>query len=186
MWTGAVLAVIFLPPLVSLVYDLCRRPRDTLWRQHIRAALRRCGMQFSHAVLMLVFLPYEAWFSMDAILRSLWRTLVSHRRLLEWRASALARQAAGAAPGAPCGSRRCWRCSSAARCWAGVPPACRRRRCSCWRGWWRRRWPTGSAARSRASTRSCRRAASFLHKLARRTWAYFERFVGPEQLAAAR
>jgi hypothetical protein len=180
MWTGAVLAVIFLPPLVSLVYDLCRRPRDTLWRQHIRASLRRCGMQFSHAMLMLVFLPYEAWFSMDAILRSLWRTLVSHRRMLEWRASALARQAAGAASTwRTMWSRRCWRCSSAARCWAGVPPACRRPRCSCWRGWWRRRWPTGSAARSRAT----RAAVAEQHAscmLARRTWAYFERFVGPE------
>ncbi|MHA4869048.1 GH36-type glycosyl hydrolase domain-containing protein [Duganella sp. PWIR1] len=182
MWTGAVLAVIFLPPLVSLVYDLCRRPRDTLWSQHVRASLRRGGLHFSHAILMLVFLPYEAWFSMDAILRSLWRSLVSHRHLLEWRASALARQADGAAStwrtmwispvlalfvgGALLG----WRPGS-------LPPA----------ALFLLAWLVAPAVADWISRPIARKDAqltpdqhTFLHNLARRTWAYFDHFVGPE------
>ena len=32
-------------------------------------------------------LPYEAFFSLDAIVRTAWRLLITHRRLLEWNPS---------------------------------------------------------------------------------------------------
>jgi cellobiose phosphorylase len=182
MWTGAVLTVIFLPPLVSMVYDLCRRPRDTLWSQHIRASLRRSGLHFSHAILMLAFLPYEAYFSVDAILRSLWRSFVSHRKLLEWRASTLARQADGTVSTwrtmwfAPVlslfvgGALLGWHPSS-------LPPA----------SLFLLAWLVAPAIADWISRPIERKAAQlsteqtlFLNKLARRTWAYFERFVGQE------
>ncbi|MRW88115.1 cyclic beta 1-2 glucan synthetase [Pseudoduganella sp. FT26W] len=182
LWTGAVLTVIFLPPLVSVVYDLCRRPRDTLWGQHIRASVRRGGLQFSHAILMLAFLPYEAYFSMDAILRSLWRSLVSHRKLLEWRASALARQADGTVSTwrtmwfAPVlalfigGALLGWRPGS-------LPAA----------ALFLLAWLVSPAIADWISRPIERKHAQltpdqhqFLNKLARRTWAYFERFVGQE------
>ena len=182
LWTGAVLTVIFLPPLVSMLYDVCRRPQDTLWSQHIRASIRRAGMQFSHAILMLAFLPYEAWFSMDAILRSLWRSFVSHRRMLEWRASALARQADG--------SINTWRTMWIAPVlalfiggwllgWrpASLPPA----------ALFLLAWLVSPAIADWISRPIERKSAQlspeqhrFLNKLARRTWAYFDRFVGPE------
>ncbi|TFW17757.1 cyclic beta 1-2 glucan synthetase, partial [Duganella callida] len=182
VWTGFVLAVIFLPPLVSMVYDLVHRPQDTLWSQHIRASLRRSGLHFSHAILMLVFLPYEAYFSMDAILRSTWRLTISHRRLLEWRASALSRQAAGAASTwrtmwfAPVlalfvgGWLLGWRPAS-------LPPA----------ALFLLAWLVAPAVADWISRPIARKSAQlshdqlqFLHKLSRRTWAYFERFVSPE------
>ena len=64
----------------------------------------------------LAFLPYEATVSLDAIARTGWRMLVSHRRLLEWNPSAAdeadrrrdgaaGRSALAASPGR-CGSRR--------------------------------------------------------------------------------
>jgi cellobiose phosphorylase len=182
LWTGAVLTVIFLPPLVSVVYDLCRRPRDTLWSQHIRASVRRGGLQFSHAILMLAFLPYEAYFSMDAILRSLWRSLVSHRKLLEWRASALARQADGTVSTwrtmwfAPVlalfigGALLGWRPGSLPAAalfllaWLASPAIAD--------------WISRPIERKHAQLTP--EQNQFLNKLARRTWAYFERFVGQE------
>ncbi|CAN7228676.1 GH36-type glycosyl hydrolase domain-containing protein [Duganella sp. LjRoot269] len=179
LWTGAVLAVIFVPPLVSALHDLFRRPRDTLWSQHVRASMRRSGLQFSHAILMLVFLPYEAYFSLDAILRSTWRMLVSRKRLLEWRASNLAHADAGtwrtmwASPvlalfvgGALLG----WRPTS-------LPPA----------ALFLLAWLVAPAVADWISRPIVRKTAQltpeqhqFLNKLARRTWAYFDRFVGPE------
>jgi cellobiose phosphorylase len=182
MWTGAVLAVIFAPPLVSVVHDLFRRPEDTLWSQHLRASMRRAGLQFSHAMLMLVFLPYEAYFSMDAILRSIWRMTVSHRHLLEWRASGLARAAAGTASiwrtmwAAPVlalfigGALLGWRPASLAPAslfllaWLLAPAVAD--------------WISRPIARKHADLTP--EQSQFLHKLARRTWAYFDRFVGPE------
>ncbi len=182
LWTAAVLAVIFVPPIVSTLHDLLRRPEDTLWSQHIRAALRRGGMQFAHAILMLVFLPYEAWFSLDAILRSAWRMLVSHKHLLEWRASALSRAADGAA-----GVWRTMWVSPVLALFVGG---------ALW-GWrpvslapaalFLLAWLLAPAVAERISRPIARRHAQltpeqqrFLHQLARRTWAYFDRYVGPE------
>jgi cellobiose phosphorylase len=182
MWTGAVLTVIFAPPLVSALHDLFRKPQDTLWSQHMRASMRRAGLQFSHAILMLVFLPYEAYFSMDAIIRSIWRMTISHRHLLEWRASGLARAASGSAS--------IWRTMWAAPVlalfvggallgWkpASLAPA----------SLFLLAWLIAPAVADWISRPIERRHAQltpdqnqFLHKLARRTWAYFDRFVGPE------
>jgi cyclic beta-1,2-glucan synthetase len=90
-WTFAVLSVIFLPALISAVFDLVDKPHDVLWQQHLHNSFKATRVLLGHAALTLAFMPYEAWFSLDAIARSGWRMLVSRRRLLEWRASSLAR-----------------------------------------------------------------------------------------------
>ncbi|MEO7495022.1 MAG: glucoamylase family protein [Massilia sp.] len=90
-WTLAVLSVIFLPTLVSAVFNLIEKPHHVLWRQHIDSWLTGTKLMFGHAALTLAFLPYEAWFSLDAIVRTGWRMLVSHHHLLEWRPSSLSR-----------------------------------------------------------------------------------------------
>jgi cyclic beta-1,2-glucan synthetase len=182
MWTGAVLTVIFAPPLVSALYDLFHKPDDTLWSQHVRASAGRSGLQFSHAILMLAFLPYEAYFSLDAILRSAWRMLVSRRHLLEWRASGLSRAAAGNASvwrtmwASPVlalfigGALLGWRPASLAPAalfllaWLIAPAIAE--------------WISRPIERKHAQLSVDQQ--QFLHKLARRTWAYFDRFVGPE------
>ncbi len=86
-WTGAALFILLLPPLSAFVLNLARKPDDVLLRQHLSATLRSAGRHFSHAALTLCFLPYEAGFTLDAILRTHWRVLVSRRRLLEWQPS---------------------------------------------------------------------------------------------------
>ena len=180
LWTGAVLTVIFLPPLVSVLHDLIHRPKDTLWSQHLRATARRSGMQFSHAILMLVFLPYEAYFSLDAIVRSLFRMYISRRHLLEWRASTLARSGKTStwitmAP-APVlalfigGMLLGWRPASLAPAalfllaWLVSPAVAD--------------WISRPIKRKNAELSLDQHV--FLNKLARRTWAYFDRFVGPD------
>lgn len=45
--------------------------------------------------LRLWLLPYEAWISLSAIGLSLWRMLISHRRLLQWQTAAQAEQRTG-------------------------------------------------------------------------------------------
>lgn len=90
-WTTAVLSVIFLPTLISAIWDLVEKPHDVLWRQHVSTSMKSTRLMFGHSILTLAFMPYEAFFSVDAIARALWRMLVSRRRLLEWRASGLTR-----------------------------------------------------------------------------------------------
>ena len=56
-------------------------------RQHLAAAARSSGRHFAQAVFTLACLPYEAFFSLDAIVRTAWRMLITHKRLLEWNPS---------------------------------------------------------------------------------------------------
>ena len=74
----AVIGIILIPPLLASLLDLFRKPEDVLLGQHLvrRAALG--GRHLAQAVFTLVCLPYEAFFSLDAIVRTIWRMLVTH------------------------------------------------------------------------------------------------------------
>lgn len=86
-WTCAALCILLIPAICAFILTLVRKPDDVLFRQHFSATLRSASQHFIHAALTLCFLPYETWFTLDAILRTHWRVLVSQRRLLEWNPS---------------------------------------------------------------------------------------------------
>nr|WP_145653399.1 glucoamylase family protein [Pseudoduganella lurida] len=181
-WTAAVLAILFVPSLVAIAYDFTHKSPDTLWRQHLPNAARRSGLHLAHAVLTLVFLPYEAYFSLDAIVRTGWRMFVSKQHLLQWRPSALSRANGGLAS-----SWRAMWVSPVLALVAGTALAM-------WRikafeaatiflvawflapvvAWWISR----PVARLQAQLSADQR--QFLHVLSRKTWAWFETFVGPD------
>ena len=83
-WTLSVLGIIFAPSLISSVLDLLKKPDDILFGQHLTAVGRSFARRFVQVVFMLACLPYDAFFSLDAILRTIWRMLVTGKRLLEW------------------------------------------------------------------------------------------------------
>ena len=87
LMTLVVLGILFIPQLVPSLFEVLQKPRDVLWRQHAQSLLRATGQRLAHALLTLITLPYEAYYSLDAILRTLWRMLFSRRKLLEWQAS---------------------------------------------------------------------------------------------------
>ena len=88
LWTLAVIAILLLPAASAFVLDLLRKPDEVLLRQHLAATASVAGRHVAQTVLTLAFLPYEATVNLDAIARTAWRMLVTHRRLLEWNPSA--------------------------------------------------------------------------------------------------
>ncbi|MGZ8293736.1 MAG: GH36-type glycosyl hydrolase domain-containing protein [Telluria sp.] len=96
-WSVAVLAAIFLPTLISAIWDLVEKPHDVLWRQHLATSMQSTRLMMGHAMLTLAFLPFEAYFLLDAIVRALYRMVISRRHLLEWRASGLVASSTGLA-----------------------------------------------------------------------------------------
>ena len=72
--------------ITSLVAFL-QKPGDVLLSQHLAAAMRSTGRCLAQTVFTLLCLPYEAFFSMDAIARTTWRMLLTDKRLLEWNPS---------------------------------------------------------------------------------------------------
>ena len=89
-WTISVLVLITLPSLIISAYDITRKPADVTLGNHIRSSIKITGRNIIEALFTAVCLPYEAYISLDAILRTAWRLIISHRHLLEWNPSGFA------------------------------------------------------------------------------------------------
>jgi len=90
--TLLVVGMVVLPGFLPVVVDLLRKSDHLPWRMHLRAAAVAAGRQLAQVFLTLVFLPYDAYMSLDAIVRTLVRLLVTRKRLLEWQSSGEAEQ----------------------------------------------------------------------------------------------
>ena len=84
LWTLALLGIFFLPAVLTTSVELIRKPEDMLFGQHASEVLNSAGKQCAQALFNVVCLPYEALFSLDAILRTSARMLFTKKRLLEW------------------------------------------------------------------------------------------------------
>ena len=184
LWTLAVIGILLIPPWIASLLDLFKKPGDMLLSQHLAATVRSAGRHLAQAAFTLACLPYEAFFSLDAIVRTAWRMWVTHKRLLEWNPSSDSDRHRRTDLAASC--RTMWIAPviaavtviylalsrPAALGVAGpilglwfVSPAI---------AWWISRPLARRGARLTADQ------TLFLRKLSRKTWAFFETFVGPE------
>ena len=94
-WTAIVLITIAFPWLFSLAISLMRPPRDQSWLAYYLAVSRDAITNVQQFALALVFLPHQAVVSADAIMRTLYRLFISHRKLLEWQTASQVERAMG-------------------------------------------------------------------------------------------
>ncbi len=187
-WTLSVIGIIFIPSLISSFLDLLRKPDDVHFVQHFASIARSTARRLVQVVFTLACLPYEALFSLDAIVRTTWRMLVSHKRLLEWNPSGGPDKNTGSSSmgGFSGVCRTMWFAPfvayAAIVCLALSNPAALVAAAPILFLWfaspfivWRISLPL---ARNEARLRPDQTV--FLQKLARKTWAFFETFVGPE------
>jgi len=86
-WNASLLIVVFLPSILMAFGNLLRKPPYVLFAHHLVVVFQETRYSLSQILFTLSCLPYEAYFSMDAVLRTAWRMLVSHKNLLEWNPS---------------------------------------------------------------------------------------------------
>jgi cyclic beta-1,2-glucan synthetase len=86
-WTIAVLVLLFFPALCVSILHLLRKPTDTLLLQHLVAVARAALNHFAQMLLTLVCIPFDAYFSVGAIIVTLTRMTITRRGLLEWASS---------------------------------------------------------------------------------------------------
>ncbi len=183
-WTVVVLGILLIPALATSLLNGLRKPGDVRWRQHLAAAARATGQHVAQAAFALVCLPHEAFFSLEAMVRTLWRLRVSHQRLLEWTSSGdLDRQRRrdlvafyrmmGIAPALAVVTALGLAAAKPAALavagpllllWLASPVI----------AWWL------SRPLARREARLTVDQTLFLRAVSRRTWAFFETFVGPE------
>ncbi len=188
LWTLLATVIVFLPALLSLLVSLLRKPEELRLRQHLRVVFSNAAVALGQAILSLACLPYEAAYSLDAILRTLWRLWISRRKLLQWQASSEASRdissdaftsllrsiksmwVAPTLAAITCVGLMAYRPAAlifampVLALWVGSPLL----------AWWISRplHPKGGALDAQQS--------ALLRLLSRRTWAFFETFVGPE------
>jgi cellobiose phosphorylase len=86
-WSFIITGILLLPALIIAARDILHKPKDILLKQHFKDSIESILNNIYQTVFTLACLPYEAYFTVDAILRSFWRMVVSRKHLLEWNSS---------------------------------------------------------------------------------------------------
>jgi cyclic beta-1,2-glucan synthetase len=185
-WTGAAALVLAVPVLLGSGFVFRVRAGMSRRWAFVRdpRLLRRSGTL--RWILALVFLPHQARIEADAVIRTLWRVAVSRRRLLEWTTAAHAARQARERKGA------LWRWREMAEApglalvlvgafaWTGTLPASVVPLLLAWllspavAAW------TARPLEPTLEPGLTEQEKLLLRSIARRTWAFFEEFVGPE------
>jgi cellobiose phosphorylase len=182
-WTLLVIGIILIPSLITSLVDIFKKPSDVLLGQHLAATMHSLGRCLSQTVFTLLCLPYESFFSADAILRTTWRMLVTEKRLLEWNPSGDADRnsrtdlagsfrAMWIAPVIALATAVYLALSAPVVLATTLPILC------LWFAspiitWWI------SQPLNQRKARLTVDQSIFLRKISRKTWAFFEAFVGP-------
>ncbi len=182
-WTAMVAVLLALPTFAHWSSTAVRRPRRATWSVHLRRVTVDAAHNALRSAVNLLFLPHEAWVSVDAVARVFYRRYVSHRGMLEWVTAAQAERAgrtisqawramgpslapvviafaiAARLDGWPVTALAplalAWLLSPAIAAWFGRPTSDE---------------PVVVSAVGRY----------FLRRIARKTWSYFETFVGAD------
>ncbi len=86
-WTIAVSAIIVFPIFVTSLWDTLRKPKEVVFKYHIKNSLQNLKDITVKTLFILICLPYEAFANSRAIMRTMWRMGISGKKLLEWNPS---------------------------------------------------------------------------------------------------
>ncbi|MBD3894739.1 cyclic beta 1-2 glucan synthetase [Halomonas sp. ML-15] len=185
VWTLGGAALLLIPMLGDVLRELLSKPDERPLGQHLACTSRDLLGRIGQLGFQLSCLPYEAYIHLDAILRTLWRRHVSHRRLLEWVPSSTC-QARPPRDGVQNMFRQMWLAPAVATSvalilavahpltllaaapflvlWGSAPGL----------AWWLSRPQLPPPSQLDAVQ------TQFLRRLARRTWAFFEQTLSAE------
>ncbi|NLB59615.1 MAG: cyclic beta 1-2 glucan synthetase, partial [Lentisphaerae bacterium] len=183
-WTATLLAIYFLPNLARTLRALCSKAQHAAWTAHLKRALANETRAWTIDVFELMMLPFQAGLYLDAIGLVAWRLHVSRRKLLEWKTAAETARAIdsrlwtmwttlGIAPLTALGTAAILLSAGTTGwllhaplllLWLSAPAIA-----------WITSWPWSSPPAPLTAPQKL-----FLRNMARRTWAYFERFGGAE------
>jgi len=85
--TISLICILFIPFLVTSLLRLLHKSEEIQWRRHLAESGSVIGQNLLQEGFTLTCLPYEAYYSLEAMLRTVWRLQISKRRLLEWTSS---------------------------------------------------------------------------------------------------
>jgi cyclic beta-1,2-glucan synthetase len=93
-WSAFVLVAIAIPALIPFLSAIIPRRLGLAKLMHLCAVGADLRLALSQILLLVAFLPHQACVMMEAIVRTVFRLLVSRRNLLEWTTAAQAKVSA--------------------------------------------------------------------------------------------
>ncbi|MFN2424864.1 MAG: GH36-type glycosyl hydrolase domain-containing protein [Candidatus Binatia bacterium] len=185
-WTFFAVAALVPHGLLDLALEVTRRRPPRAKHEDVPTWQWQAGDQFRRAALMLMLLPFESWVILDAVVRALVRMTVTHKHLLQWQTASqiAARFETGVT------RAETWKEMAAAPATVAVLAAAismLRPEALAAAAPLLLLWVVSPEIAHRVSAPRSRRARDvgederiFLRRLARRTWLFFETFVGPD------
>jgi len=83
-WTFSVIGIIIPPSVLSFGWSFLTKTPDVKWKNHIAASKELLVNNLVRHAWTIISLPYEAYVNTDAISRTMWRMHVSRKNLLQW------------------------------------------------------------------------------------------------------
>lgn len=90
IWSCAAILVLAIPVFTQAAFALRGRPEGVAWRLHVQAAFANIWRSLVQTLILIASLPHHAVLWLDAVFRTLYRLLISRRRMLEWETAAAA------------------------------------------------------------------------------------------------
>ena len=84
LWTLFVVLTLGFPVYAHVTTSLLLHPRGIPWTSHFWSVWGDMQTNSAQVALTIIFLPHQAYLMVDAITRVIYRKLVSHKHLLEW------------------------------------------------------------------------------------------------------
>ncbi|MBW9065570.1 protein ndvB [Rhizobium herbae] len=186
VWQFVLIFSLFVAPTLSLISGVMPRRNDIVARAHLHAVLSEIQAANAQVALRIVFIAHGAAMMADAIVRSLYRTFVSGKLMLEWRTAAQVQGSASGtiwdyyrsmwtAPGLSVVSLLLAAISDTGLPFIGLPFAL------LWALSPAIAWFVSQSAETEDQLVVPEDTVEELRKIARRTWLYFETFVTAEQ-----
>lgn len=186
IWQLVLIFLLFVAPTLSLISGIMPRSSDIVARAHVHRVFSDIRAANAQVALRIAFLAHSAALMADAIARSVYRTFVSRKLMLEWRTAAQADSLARGgilahyksmwqAPALAVISVALAMISSTGLPFIGIPFAL------VWALSPMIAWYVSQTAETEDQLAVSDHVAAELRKIARRTWRYFEEFVTAEQ-----
>lgn len=184
LWTLIVVGIVMIPAMGMSLVALFRKEVDLPVLAHLRQIANAVGLSIAQATLTIAFLPYEACFSLDAILRTCVRMVFTRTKMLEWKTASDAERDGGDTLRGSC--RSMWISSATAivgtaalilwrpeSLWVALPIL------TLWLIAPGIAWKISQPDRRKVSKLTPPQTL-FLHQIARKTWRFFDTFLGPD------
>jgi cyclic beta-1,2-glucan synthetase len=186
LWQMLLIFSLFVAPTLSLINGIIPRTSDIVARAHLHTVLTDIRGANAQVALRIVFIADMAWVMADAIVRSVYRLLVSRKLMLQWRTAASAQAVAQKtilghyrvmwhAPALGVIAVFLAALPGDSAYLVGIPFAL------LWILSPAVAWYVSQSAETEDRLDVPEQVASDLRKIARRTWRYFDQFVIPSQ-----